>query len=47
MNKGDGRRRGVGAAGREEVGGGGERGRRMNMMQIMCMHVCKCKNDTC
>jgi hypothetical protein len=26
---------------------GGERGRRMNMVQIMYTHVCKCKNDTC
>jgi hypothetical protein len=30
-----------------ERGGGRERGRRMNMVQIMCTHVCKCKNDTC
>jgi hypothetical protein len=31
------------------VGGGGgrERGRKMNMVQIMYTHVCKCKNDTC
>jgi hypothetical protein len=31
------------------VGGGGgrERGRRMNIVQIMCTHVCKCENDTC
>jgi hypothetical protein len=28
-------------------GGGGEMGRRMNIVQIMCTHVFKCKNDTC
>jgi hypothetical protein len=28
-------------------GSGGERRRRMNMVQIMYTHVCKCKNDTC
>jgi hypothetical protein len=28
-------------------GSGGERGRRMNIVQIMYTHVCKCKNDTC
>jgi hypothetical protein len=28
-------------------GGGGERSRRMNMVQIMHTHECKCKNDTC
>jgi hypothetical protein len=43
--------------GRNSLGGGGigtsgrgrwwERGRRMNMMQIMSTHVCKCKNDIC
>jgi hypothetical protein len=22
-------------------------GRRMNMVQIVCTHVCKCKNDIC
>jgi hypothetical protein len=27
-------------------GGDGERGKRMNMVQIMCTNVCKCKNDT-
>jgi hypothetical protein len=26
-----------------EEGGGGERGRRMNVMQIMYTQVCKCK----
>jgi hypothetical protein len=26
-----------------EGGGGEERGRRMNMVQIMCTHICKCK----
>jgi hypothetical protein len=26
-------------------GGGGKRGRRVNMVQIMCTHICKCKND--
>jgi hypothetical protein len=31
------------------MGGGGdrERGWRVNMVQILCTHVCKCKNDTC
>jgi hypothetical protein len=29
------------------VVGGGERGRRMNTVQIVCIHVCKSKNDTC
>jgi hypothetical protein len=28
-------------------GGGGEKGRKMNMVQIMYTHVCKCKIDTC
>jgi hypothetical protein len=28
-------------------GGGWERGRRVNTVQIMCTHVHKCKNDTC
>jgi hypothetical protein len=27
--------------------GGGEKGRRVNMAQIMYTYVCKCKNDTC
>jgi hypothetical protein len=27
--------------------GGGIRGRRINMVQIMYIHVSKCKNDTC
>jgi hypothetical protein len=27
--------------------GGGERDRRMNMVQIMYTHVCKCKNGSC
>jgi hypothetical protein len=27
-------------------GGCGERGKRVNMVQILCTHVCKCKNDT-
>jgi hypothetical protein len=26
---------------------GREGGRRMNMVHIMCTHVCKCKNDSC
>jgi hypothetical protein len=30
-----------------EGAGGGERSRRMNMVQIMYTYVCKCKNDTC
>jgi hypothetical protein len=25
----------------------GKVGRRMNTVQIMCTHVCKCKNNTC
>jgi hypothetical protein len=30
------------------VGGvGGKGSRRVNMVQKMCTHVCKCKNDTC
>jgi hypothetical protein len=36
---------GVGTCGRGEVVEKG--GRRMNMMEIMCTHVYKCKNDTC
>jgi hypothetical protein len=31
--------------GRGEVAGKG--GRRMNMVQKLHAHVCKCKNDTC
>jgi hypothetical protein len=27
-----------------EGGGGGERGGRVNTVQIMCTHVCNCKN---
>jgi hypothetical protein len=27
----------------QEWGGGGERGKRINMVQIMCTHVCKYK----
>jgi hypothetical protein len=27
--------------------GSGEKYRRVNIMQIMYTHVCKCKNDTC
>jgi hypothetical protein len=30
---------------RWEEGGSRERGRRVNMIQIMYTHVCKCKND--
>jgi hypothetical protein len=30
-----------------EGGGGGKGGRRMNMVQKMCTHICKCKNGTC
>jgi hypothetical protein len=30
-----------------EEGGGRERDRRVNMVQIMCTHICKYKNDTC
>jgi hypothetical protein len=29
-----------------EVGSGGEGSKRMNMVQIMYIHVCKCKSDT-
>jgi hypothetical protein len=36
---------GVGISGRGEVVG--KRGRRMNMVQKMCTHVCKCENETC
>jgi hypothetical protein len=25
----------------------GKRGRRVNKVQIMYTHICKCKNDTC
>jgi hypothetical protein len=27
--------------------GGGKKGRRINTVQIMYVHVCKCKDDTC
>jgi hypothetical protein len=37
--------RGDGTSGRREVAEKG--GRRMNMVQKMCTHVCKCKNGTC
>jgi hypothetical protein len=30
-----------------EGGGGGETCRRINVVQIQCTHVCKCKTDTC
>jgi hypothetical protein len=30
-----------------EVGGGGERDRRVNMVQIIYALICKCKNDAC
>jgi hypothetical protein len=30
-----------------EDGGGGDRGKSMNTVQIMCTHVYKCKNGTC
>jgi hypothetical protein len=35
--------------GQKPVGGGGgrERDKRMNMLQIMYAHVCKFKNNTC
>jgi hypothetical protein len=36
---------GVGTRGRGEVVGKGVR--RMNMVQIRYIRVCKCKNDTC
>jgi hypothetical protein len=39
------RGRGVGTSGRGEVMGKG--GRRVNVVQKMCTHVSKCKNDTC
>jgi hypothetical protein len=35
---------GVGSSGKEEVAGKG--GRRVNIVQKMCTHVCKCKNET-
>jgi hypothetical protein len=35
-----------GGGGAVERRGGGERGRRVNTVQILCTHVCKCKNDT-
>jgi hypothetical protein len=35
----------IGTGGSGEVAGRG--GRRMNTVQIMYTHVCKCKNDTC
>jgi hypothetical protein len=35
---------GMAAVGREEVLGKG--GKRVNMAQKMCIHVCKCENDT-
>jgi hypothetical protein len=38
-------RTGWGTGGRR--GSGGERGRRMNMVQIMYAHISKCKNDIC
>jgi hypothetical protein len=38
---------GVGSWHQWERGGGREKGRRMNMVQIMYTHICKCKNDTC
>jgi hypothetical protein len=25
----------------------GKRVERVNMVQIVCTHICKCKNDTC
>jgi hypothetical protein len=34
-----------GTGGRSEVGW--RRCRRMSIVQIMYIHVCKCKNDTC
>jgi hypothetical protein len=34
-------------AGTCSAGGCGEKGGRMNMVQTMYTHVCKCKNDTC
>jgi hypothetical protein len=36
---------GVGTS--QKGGWQGKGGRRVNMMQIVCTHVCKCKNDTC
>jgi hypothetical protein len=37
---------GVEEGGTSGEGGGGERSRRMNMVQIMYTHVYKCKNGT-
>jgi hypothetical protein len=31
----------------KEEGGGRKGCRRVNMLQVLCTHVCKCKNDTC
>jgi hypothetical protein len=36
---------GVSTSERREVMG--KRDRRVNMVQKLCTHVCKCKNDTC
>jgi hypothetical protein len=36
---------GVGISGRGEIEGKG--GKRVNMVQKMCIYECKCKNDTC
>jgi hypothetical protein len=37
----------VGGVGTSGGGVAGKWGRRVNMMQKMCTHVCKCKNNTC
>jgi hypothetical protein len=37
--------RSVGTSEREEVAK--KRSRRVNTVQKMCIHACKCKNDTC
>jgi hypothetical protein len=29
------------------LGGAGKGYRRVNKVQVLCTHVCKCKNDTC
>jgi hypothetical protein len=36
---------GVGISGKGEVAG--KEDRRVNRVQRMCTHICKCKNDTC
>jgi hypothetical protein len=37
--------RGIGSSGSGEVAGKGNR--KVNMVQKVCIHACKCKTDTC